>query len=156
MAALIVSVIAILVAAAAAAFTFWQAFVAQRIRTYTIAARWRLEYRIRYSAPDWWYVHNDGGSAATDVRLTVHPLADRPEIVFSASGAVHAGQAARLLDTQYRGDPGLWWRPTSDDPKKFELGTAGDAGAKRFLRQWASISWTDESGRARHKKIPLY
>lgn len=166
--ALIVSVIAVAIALASAAFTGWQAFEVRRARVDPLRASWTFASR---EGTGWrqhqrgWSLKNTGGTSATDVMLrVVYTGHERPtrERTFSAEGPIAPGAEVRLAETENQPETGRWFVPREDGTTHWDPAPVGpdgrpeSAAARRVVEQWAEVSWTDVDGKSRRARVALY
>jgi hypothetical protein len=166
--ALWISGVAGVIALVAAAFTGWQAWTAHLTRVEPQRASWVFE--ITGDTPGrldaGWYLRNDGGSTATDVRLELTLAASvgtSPSVrTRTAEKPIPAGERARLANTSSRQVPDSWWEPSDQagiwvPAKRNEHGQLlSPSTAARLWDQWATVKWTDDRGKARSKRIAVY
>ncbi|UGS26348.1 hypothetical protein K8F61_17235 [Microbacterium resistens] len=157
---LALSIVALAVSALAAGFTGWQAYGEHAARSRARRASWVFETQRRSPADTRyhnWLLRNAGGGSATDVTLTVGtPLLGKTEQVYRAASHVPPGGAALLV----RGLGGLPSSLHNFDEERGGWALATDRASRetgvRIFDQWGVVSWTDERGKSRTQRIPLY
>jgi hypothetical protein len=159
---------AVAVALLAAGFTFWQAVTEHLSRVRPLRADWVFTAEDSHRTPlsNGWFLENVGGTTATNVSLTVDHLmrlASGERVVSAnAESPIAPGRTVRLAGTGNRPSPVRWWLPNDDRPGSYKTASLDEAGrpenseAVRLFGQWATVSWTDDSGKPRSKRVPIY
>jgi len=154
--AIVLSVVALIVSVAALGFTGWQAVTAHLARTRPAPASFVYESSGpvgRTSQND--RLHNIGGSAASNVVLTItspQASASNRTSQVQISGVIGPGQA---VQTGGKLAVGLYVR-TPGTPNHFEDAPKGAPDAIRLVEQWAKVEWTDSRGKARKGRVALW
>lgn len=158
-AALVVSIIALVVAVAAAAFTGWQAVTAHLVRNRPTKARWLFEYPAAGQGylPQPWKLHNTGGSIASDITVRlIYPARDGHEAAhtdFKISAPIDSGEARPVPGTETRSDPRLQLHQLGSSYHPVAANTV--AGAWYPLDEFAQVSWRDYRGREKKARVRL-
>lgn len=160
-AALIIAVIALGVAVVAAVFSGWQAVTAHLARTSPGRARWKLEYPERapgqVTGP--WVLHNIGGSAATDVTITVVRSLAREQLTdlrLHVDGVIHASSSTKMRETETKFDPRTVYLPKADESGKWISTPADTPGARHMVDQVAMIEWKNYKGKGKRDRLLLW
>lgn len=158
-AALVVSIIALVVAVVAAGFTGWQAITAHLVRNRPTKARWMFEYPAAGQSyiPQPWTLHNTGGSIASDITVRlIYPARDghvATHTDFKINAPIDHGQSRPVPGTETRGDPRLQIHQVGSSYQPVAANTV--AGAWYPIDVFARVSWRDYRGRERNAHVRL-
>jgi hypothetical protein len=156
--ALVVSLIALAVSVGALAFTGWQAVTAHLARTTPLPARFTLIHPQQFHEVV--QVHNSGGSAASELRITIvrpRARADLRTHRVHVRGVIGAGSTVPALERK-DGNPFVvdLFVPHPDEPAKWIKATEPSPDAEHLVEKWAKVEWVDWRGKHKRGRIALW